>query len=75
MTASAVTVLVASQRNSLRMFLVGFVALFVFSGAGNGSTYKMTPAIFKAKSDLSVSAGADRAQRQRPALGAAPGRC
>ncbi len=60
MTASAVTVLVASARNSLPMFLVGFVCLFVFSGAGNGSTYKMIPAIFKAKADLSVSAGGDR---------------
>jgi MFS transporter, NNP family, nitrate/nitrite transporter len=50
MAAAAVAVLVASQRHSLTLFLVGFIALFVFSGVGNGSTYKMIPAIFRAKS-------------------------
>jgi MFS transporter, NNP family, nitrate/nitrite transporter len=49
MAASAGVVLVASQRHSLALFLVGFIALFVFSGVGNGSTYKMIPAIFRAK--------------------------
>ena len=34
---------------SLPLYLVGFIALFVFSGIGNGSTYKMIPAIFQAK--------------------------
>ena len=42
--------LIASLQQSLPLFLVGFVVLFVFSGIGNGSTYKMIPAIFKAKS-------------------------
>ena len=41
--------LVASQLKSLPLYLVGFVMLFVFSGIGNGSTYKMIPAIFHAK--------------------------
>jgi NNP family nitrate/nitrite transporter-like MFS transporter len=49
MAAGAVVVLVASTMRSLPLFLVGFVALFVFSGIGNGSTYKMIPAIFRAK--------------------------
>ena len=44
------------------MFLVGFVMLFVFSGIGNGSTYKMIPAIFHAKAQLEVGAGADVAE-------------
>jgi NNP family nitrate/nitrite transporter-like MFS transporter len=30
-------------------YVVGFIALFVLSGIGNGSTYKMIPAIFEAK--------------------------
>ena len=34
--------------SSLTLYLVGFVTLFVLSGLGNGSTYKMIPAIFKA---------------------------
>jgi NNP family nitrate/nitrite transporter-like MFS transporter len=40
-------VLLASQSHSLALYLVGFIALFVFSGIGNGSTYKMIPAIFR----------------------------
>jgi NNP family nitrate/nitrite transporter-like MFS transporter len=31
-------------------FIAGFIALFVLSGMGNGSTYKMIPSIFEAKS-------------------------
>jgi NNP family nitrate/nitrite transporter-like MFS transporter len=61
MALSALLVLIASIQHSLMIFLIGFLALFVFSGIGNGSTYKMIPAIFRAKADLAVSAGADRA--------------
>ncbi|MCU1607439.1 MAG: Major facilitator superfamily 1 (Nitrate/nitrite transporter), partial [Modestobacter sp.] len=43
----AAVVLVASQVQSLALFLVGFVLLFVLSGIGNGSTYKMIPAVFR----------------------------
>ncbi|SEL76262.1 nitrate/nitrite transporter [Streptacidiphilus jiangxiensis] len=49
MAAGAGTVLLASQAKSLPLFLAGFVALFVLSGIGNGSTYKMIPAIFQVK--------------------------
>lgn len=42
-------VVYASGEESLPVFLVGFVALFVLSGLGNGSTYKMIPGIFQAK--------------------------
>jgi len=38
---------------------VGFIALFVLSGLGNGSTYKMIPAIFAAQARSQVEAGAD----------------
>jgi NNP family nitrate/nitrite transporter-like MFS transporter len=48
MGGSACVVLAASKQHSLPLFLVGFISLFVFSGVGNGSTYKMIPAIFKA---------------------------
>jgi NNP family nitrate/nitrite transporter-like MFS transporter len=30
-------------------YVVGFIALFILSGIGNGSTYKMIPSIFEAK--------------------------
>ncbi|MEU2430539.1 nitrate/nitrite transporter [Streptomyces sp. NPDC007861] len=39
----------ASMAESLAVFLVGFIVLFVLSGLGNGSTYKMIPGIFQAK--------------------------
>ena len=60
MAVGAGVVLLASQRNSLPLFLVGFVMLFVFSGIGNGSVYKMIPAIFTAKALTSTEqAGED----------------
>jgi MFS transporter, NNP family, nitrate/nitrite transporter len=49
MAVGAGVVLLASRAGSLALFLVGFTVLFVLSGVGNGSTYKMIPAIFRAK--------------------------
>ncbi|HEY7273380.1 MAG TPA: nitrate/nitrite transporter [Actinoplanes sp.] len=49
MAGGAGVVLTAAQRHSLPLYLAGFIALFVFSGIGNGSTYKMIPAIFRAR--------------------------
>jgi MFS transporter, NNP family, nitrate/nitrite transporter len=67
MAASAGLVLLASTQRSLPLFLVGFIALFVFSGIGNGSTYKMIPAIFRAKSRRLIEAGADAEASDREA--------
>ena len=61
-------VLIASQLNSLPVFLIGFVMLFVFSGIGNGSTYKMIPMIFHAKAQLEVGAGVDVADADKRAI-------
>jgi NNP family nitrate/nitrite transporter-like MFS transporter len=49
MAVATAIVLVAAQQLSLPLYIVGFIALFVLSGVGNGSTYKMIPAIFRAK--------------------------
>jgi NNP family nitrate/nitrite transporter-like MFS transporter len=49
MAGAAGLVLLASRQHSLALFVTGFVALFVLSGIGNGSTYKMIPAIFRAR--------------------------
>ena len=49
MVAAGSAVLVASLEKSLPLFIAGFIALFFFTGVGNGSTYKMIPAIFRAK--------------------------
>ncbi|HEU0101462.1 MAG TPA: nitrate/nitrite transporter [Mycobacteriales bacterium] len=67
MAGGAVVVLGASLRESLPLFIVGFVLLFVLSGIGNGSTYKMIPAIFRAKSARLIVGGADRTVSDREA--------
>ncbi len=38
------------------MFITSMMVLFVMSGTGNGSTYRMIPAIFKRKLDADVAA-------------------
>lgn len=65
MALGAGTVLEASRQHSLALFLGGFVALFVLSGAGNGSTYKMIPAIFRATARAEIAAGAVPAEAER----------
>jgi MFS transporter, NNP family, nitrate/nitrite transporter len=60
---TGVTIL-ASGLKSLPLFVAGFISLFVFSGLGNGSTYKMIPAIFRAKAQSEIEAGAE----EKPAL-------
>jgi NNP family nitrate/nitrite transporter-like MFS transporter len=59
-------ILVASLVDSLPLFLVAFIALFVLTGLGNGAVYKMIPAIFRAQAALAIAAGAatDEAERQ-----------
>jgi NNP family nitrate/nitrite transporter-like MFS transporter len=64
MAGCAGLVLLASARHSEPLFLVGFVALFALSGIGNGSTYKMIPAIF----DAAYLADKARARRVSAAL-------
>ncbi|MCW2508204.1 MAG: hypothetical protein JWP68_1352 [Modestobacter sp.] len=68
MAIGAAVVLIASQVESLPLFLLGFVLLFLFSGIGNGSTYKMIPAIFRTKAMDAVAAGTDPAVADRHAL-------
>ena len=43
---------------TLACFIVGFVALFILSGIGNGSVYKMIPSIFEAKAQSKDELGA-----------------
>ena len=68
MAVGAAVVLTASQVGSLPLFMLGFVLLFVLSGIGNGSTYKMIPAIFRAQAMDAVAAGTDTAVADRHAL-------
>ena len=49
MAAATAVLIVASMQKSLPLFVSDFVVLFVLSGLGNGSTFKMIPGIFQAK--------------------------
>lgn len=49
MGAATAVLIAASMEKSLALFTVAFVVLFVLTGLGNGSTYKMIPGIFQTK--------------------------
>ncbi|GAA2792574.1 nitrate/nitrite transporter [Saccharopolyspora taberi] len=51
--------LVASAQNSFPLFLGAFTALFLLAGIGNGSVYKMIPAVFAKKAEDDVTSGGD----------------
>lgn len=59
MGVGTAVLIVAAEVNSFGMFVVGFTALFVLSGIGNGSTYKMIPAVFAEKAEAEVTSGVD----------------
>ncbi|GAA2785988.1 nitrate/nitrite transporter [Kitasatospora sp. CM 4170] len=67
MGAGTAVVLSASRAHSLPLFLSGFIALFVLSGIGNGSTYKMIPAHYQARARAAVAAGTDPATAESDA--------
>ncbi|GAB3644376.1 MFS transporter [Streptomyces sparsus] len=73
MAAATGIVVAASVRESLPVFLVGFVSLFVLTGLGNGSTYKMIPGIFQAKAEALGLTGEQAAAHGRRLSGAAIG--
>ena len=55
------------ERHSFAVFFGAFVAVFLFSGAGNGSTYRMIPAIF---TNLGTREGGDPLEYKRRAAAA-----
>jgi NNP family nitrate/nitrite transporter-like MFS transporter len=67
MAAGAGLVLYAARDRSFPLYLIGFLALFVFSGIGNGSTYKMIPAIFRARAASEAALTGDRTAAERRA--------
>ncbi len=66
MGAATGIVIAASRAESLPAFVAGFVLLFLLSGLGNGSTYKMIPSIFSAQARVAIDNGEnERAARLR----------
>ncbi|HEY3894805.1 MAG TPA: nitrate/nitrite transporter [Pseudonocardiaceae bacterium] len=60
MVAAGILIILAANAESLSLFTAGFIALFVLTGIGNGSTYKMIPSIFRAKADAAIAEGVAR---------------
>jgi NNP family nitrate/nitrite transporter-like MFS transporter len=74
MAAAALTVLYALRVHDFPVFLAAFLALFTTTGIGNGSTFRMIPAIFRAEamagvdeSDAAAMAEAGRRARRESA--------
>jgi MFS transporter, NNP family, nitrate/nitrite transporter len=76
MVVASAVILAGSAAKSLAVYALGFIVLFVLTGLGNGSTYKMIPAIFRGKALAAVANGADertQLMRARRVSGAAIG--
>jgi NNP family nitrate/nitrite transporter-like MFS transporter len=71
MAGGIALIMLALQRQSFPLYLLSFIALFVLTGIGNGSTYRMIPMIFSAEAKKKAVADgvdpttvADSAKRQ-----------
>ncbi|EST35464.1 MFS transporter [Streptomyces roseochromogenus] len=76
MGAGTGLLILAAHHRQFGLFVAGFTVLFVLTGMGNGSTYKMIPAVFAEKAERQVTGGADAADafaRQRRLAGAVVG--
>ncbi|WP_149205322.1 MFS transporter [Actinotalea subterranea] len=62
MACGALGAITALSRHSFPLFLGSFLVLFVATGAGNGATYRMIPAVFRVGATTP-----ERAQRARKA--------
>ncbi|WP_159328795.1 nitrate/nitrite transporter [Streptomyces tendae] len=73
MAAATAVLVLASMERSLALFVTVFVALFVLSGLGNGSTFKMIPGIFHSKALARGLTGEEAVRHGRRLSGASMG--
>jgi NNP family nitrate/nitrite transporter-like MFS transporter len=73
MAVATSIIIVASMQESLPLFTTAFIALFVLTGLGNGSTYKMIPGIFQTKAVAMGLTGEEAASYGRRLSGASMG--
>ncbi|MET9032839.1 nitrate/nitrite transporter [Streptomyces mirabilis] len=73
MAGATGVIVVASTQKSLPLFTIAFIALFVLTGLGNGSTYKMIPGIFQTKAVAKGLEGEAAASYGRRLSGASMG--
>ncbi|MEW2069853.1 nitrate/nitrite transporter [Streptomyces sp. NPDC007346] len=59
MTGGTALLVLASHTKAFPLFISGFTALFVLSGIGSGSTFKLIPALFAKNAEEAVAAGRD----------------
>ncbi|MBB6439524.1 nitrate/nitrite transporter [Streptomyces candidus] len=59
MSVGTAVLLTASLQGSFALFVAAFTLLFVLTGLGNGSTYKMIPAVHAAEAERAVADGHD----------------
>jgi NNP family nitrate/nitrite transporter-like MFS transporter len=57
MILGTVIAVLASDAHSLALFTAGFVALFVLTGVGNGSTFALIPAVFRTRRQVGAVMG------------------
>lgn len=57
LVVGTVGVLVSVAQHSFALFFASFIVLFVLTGVGNGSTYRMIPMIFSAQAKREVAQG------------------
>ena len=58
-------IVAASLANLLWLFVAGFVSLFMLTGIGNGSIYKLIPSGFRSEAAVASAGGADAAEAER----------
>ncbi|GGZ21978.1 nitrate/nitrite transporter [Streptomyces poonensis] len=73
MGAATAVLIVAGVQELLPLFVTAFVVLFMLSGLGNGSTFKMIPGIFQAKALAKGLQGEEAAAYGRRLSGASMG--
>ncbi|MFD6416513.1 nitrate/nitrite transporter [Streptomyces sp. NPDC060194] len=73
MAAATAVIVTASVAESLPLFTSAFIVLFVLTGLGNGSTYKMIPGIFHSKALARGLSGEEAAAYGRRLSGASMG--
>ncbi|MFI9764083.1 nitrate/nitrite transporter [Streptomyces sp. NPDC051963] len=73
MAVATAVIVIASMQKSLPLFTTAFIVLFVLTGLGNGSTYKMIPGIYQAKATALGLEGEEAASYGRRLSGASMG--
>ncbi|NKY97985.1 MFS transporter [Nocardiopsis alborubida] len=62
MAACSAVLVLSVQAAQLALFIGAFAVMFVLTGLGNGSTYKMIPSLYAARAEDAVAAGEPREQ-------------